>query len=106
MEAPKLPAAAQTPPGGHTPRVASLRRRLTGRNAFVFVVVLVLLYLVSGPLVILVGSSFQRNEFTLPFSSESVWTLMNYANLLGSAQHYKVLLNTELFLVKLLCIAH
>jgi iron(III) transport system permease protein len=101
----ELPAAPSVQPLARPPRGAGLRRRLTGRTVFVVVVVLVLLYLVAGPLVILVGSSFQRNEFTLPFSPESVWTLENYTNLLTSGTTYDVLLTTALFVAPSLVIA-
>ena len=97
LERPADPAA---------PRPSRMRPKLlSSRNIFVAIVVVIMLYLIAGPLVVLVGSSFQLNEFTLPFSAKSVWTFQNYGDLFGHAEIYKVLLNTLLFAIPSLALA-
>jgi iron(III) transport system permease protein len=79
--------------------------RITGRAVFVTIVTVILLYLVAVPMVVLVGSSLQRNEFSLPFSEMSVWTLDNFTTLLTSSATYRTLLNTLLFVAPSLGVA-
>jgi iron(III) transport system permease protein len=96
-----LQRPVRTPP----PAARVLPRWLSSRNVFVTVVVLIMLYLVAGPLVVLIGSSFQRNDYSLPFTARSVWTFENYSDLFGHAAIYRTFLTTLLFAIPSLVLA-
>jgi iron(III) transport system permease protein len=68
-----------------------------GRTLAIIGVVLVLVYLVIGPLGMLVLSSFKATEDALPFSKGVPWTLHNFSQVLLSGSTYKVLLTTFVF---------
>lgn len=89
------------PPPGVVPsrlnrRIASLPR-LEPRSIAIAASVLVLTYLVLGPVLMLVLSSFRGTDGTLPFESGVPWTLGNYVTVLTNPSTYSVLLNTFLF---------
>ena len=75
------------------------RRRvwITGRGLYIFGTVALVLYLVTGPLAALVFSSFKRTEGTLPFESESPWSLENYSDVFLSSSTYNTLWNTAIY---------
>lgn len=79
-------------------------RRPRGRTVFIVVAVAILLYLVCGPLVVLIGSSLQHNE-GLPFASGSVWTFGNYRAVFGSLGTYSILGVTMAFALGSLALA-
>lgn len=68
-----------------------MARRIRGRTILVIFSVAVLLYLVLGPLVILAGTSLQRNPLGLPFSKGSVWTFDNYTTVFTAGETYSIL---------------
>jgi iron(III) transport system permease protein len=77
-------------------RIASLPR-LDSRSFAIAASVLVLVYLVVGPVLMLVLSSLRGTDGTLPFESGVPWTLDNYLTVLTNPSTYTVLLNTSLF---------
>jgi iron(III) transport system permease protein len=79
-----------------TPRRASFPR-LEARSIAIAASVLVLVYLVIGPVLMLILSSLRGTEGTLPFEAGVPWTLDNYIRVLTSPGTYSVLLNTFLF---------
>ena len=83
-------------PGPLTRRLATLPR-LEARSIAIAASVLVLVYLVIGPVLMLVLSSFRATDGTLPFESGVPWTLENYIGVLTNSSTYSVLLNTFLF---------
>lgn len=93
MSTPIQPQEAPTRPD-RTPR---RRRRLTGRTWFVILTSAVLLYLILGPLVMLLFSSLKRTDDTLPFEAASPWSLENYQNVFLSSGTYSVLWNTFIY---------
>ncbi|MYS21816.1 iron(III) transport system permease protein [Streptomyces sp. DvalAA-14] len=81
------------------------RRRPTARVLLAVVVSLVVVYLVFGPLVILLASSFQDTSLALPLSSGSTWTLSNVTSVLGASQTWHLLLTTVEYALGSLLIA-
>ena len=77
-------------------RLASLPK-LEARSIAIAASVLVLVYLVIGPVLMLVLSSLRATDGTLPFEAGVPWTLQNYIGVLTSPATYAVLLNTFLF---------
>jgi iron(III) transport system permease protein len=71
--------------------------RLTGRTFATFGVVAVLLYLVAGPIVMLLFSTFRETRGALPFGPGVSWTLANYASVFLSGGTYRLLLTTLVF---------
>jgi iron(III) transport system permease protein len=70
---------------------------LSGRTVVTVVVIGVLVYLILGPLVMLVMSSFKSTEGALPFEAGVPWTLQNYADVFLDGSTYRVLFNTLIF---------
>jgi iron(III) transport system permease protein len=104
------PAAELPPPPPERPTYLKLldnlyARRLRGRTVLAILAVGVLLYLVGGPLFILGVSTFQKNEFGLPLSSGSRWTLDNVRTVFGSSETYHVLVSTLIFALGALAVA-
>ena len=89
---PRKPA----PPVAVPPRAVRLPR-VEGRTVAIFVTVAILVYLVVGPVLMLVMSSFKDTEGTLPFQDGVPWTIGNYVEVLTNPRTYEVLLNTFLF---------
>lgn len=92
---PRAAGAPATPPAAGR-RGFSLPR-LEARNVAILATVLVLVYLVLGPVIMLVISSFKETDGTLPFEAGVPWTLGNYIEVLTNPTTYRVLLNTFLF---------
>ncbi len=92
---PRAPGAPAIPPAAG--RRGFVLPRLEARNVAILVTVLVLVYLVLGPVIMLVISSFKETDGTLPFESGVPWTLGNYIEVLTNPSTYRVLLNTFLF---------
>jgi iron(III) transport system permease protein len=74
-----------------------LRPRLTTSTLLAVAAVVILLYLVLGPLVMLVLSSFQLTENVLPLSAKAVWSLANYSEVFLDGQTWLLLLRTLVF---------
>ena len=70
----------------------------------IVVAIAILLYLVIGPLLMLLFASFKQTENALPFESGVPFTLNNYADLLLDPSTYPVLLTTAVFVVGSLAI--
>ena len=90
--------AKQQPPA--TPDEPEKPRRrfvVTGRGLFIFGTVSVLIYLIIGPLLTLLLSSFKRTEGALPFESEAPWSFENYQEVFLSASTYEVVWNTAIY---------
>jgi len=99
MAAPAAVAQRAAPP------LRGRRRWLNGRRVFVVVTLAVLLYLVLGPLLVLVLGSFQDTTLGLVIQPPVPWTLQNYADALFTSALYQVLLTTLLFTVGSLAFA-
>lgn len=78
-------------------------RPLTGTPLAIPAMVL-LVFLVLGPLGVLVFSSFRRTEGTLPFDADSPWTLGNYAEMFD-ADTGTIVWNTLVLTVGALAVA-
>lgn len=78
-------------------RAFRLVRRPTARTVLGVGVVACLCYLIIGPLLMLLGSSFQRAESGLPLSPGATWTLDNYQSILGDPATYAALARTAVF---------
>lgn len=94
--APLQPSAA---PRAAAPRPVrrSRRVRLNGRTIFSIVTVLVLLYLVLGPLLALIAGSFQHTIFGVDIYAPIPWSLRNYRATFGSSQTYATFGTTLLY---------
>lgn len=90
------PDAALRPLGDRVPPTRR-RRRLSGRTWFTVATSALLVYLIGGPLVMLLYSSLKRTEGSLPFEATSPWSLTNYADVFLSSGTYSVLWNTLVF---------
>lgn len=73
------------------------RTRVSSRSLLIAGAVLILLYLVMGPLLVLVGGSLQTSPVGIPFVSGSSWSFQNYATAFGSADTYRSLGVTMVF---------
>ncbi len=71
--------------------------RLTGRTIMTVAVVGLLVYLVLGPVAMLLFSTFRETRGALPFSPGVAWTLENYAAVFLSGSTYRLLLTTLVF---------
>ena len=71
--------------------------RFEARSVAILVTVVVLVYLVLGPVFMLVFSSFKGTDGTLPFEAGVPFTLDNYIQILTSPRTYDVLLTTFIF---------
>lgn len=83
----------QIPDSDDKPR----RIRITGRGLYMFGTVALLVYLILGPLGVLIFSSFKKTEGTLPFEAASEWTLENYQDVFLSTSTYEVMGNTAIY---------
>lgn len=68
-------------------------------------VVLMLAYLVLGPLLVLIFVSFRRTDGTLPFDPASTWSLHNFVEVFGNERTWALLKNTALLSAGALIIA-
>ncbi len=80
----------------HPGRIAR-RSPLTGRFVATIVVVAVLVFLVLGPLLMLVLSTFRDSNNSLPFSPGATWTLENYTKVFLEPTTYRLLGTTLVF---------
>ena len=94
-----------TPPPVAVPRGPVRLPRVEGRTVAIFVTVAILVYLVMGPVVMLVMSSFKDTEGTLPFQAGVPWTISNYVEVLTNPRTYEVIANTFLFAVGSLAVS-
>ncbi len=69
----------------------------TGRGVLMFGTVGLLIYLIAGPVLTLIFSSFKRTEGTTPFESASPFTLENYRDVFLNSNTYSVLGNTAIY---------
>lgn len=83
----------QAPVGGLVERV----RNVQARTLAIVAVVGLLVWLVLGPVTMLVVSSFRASEGRLPISPGVEWTLDNYIAVLTNPATYAVMWNTFLF---------
>jgi iron(III) transport system permease protein len=83
------------------PPEEQLRRRfrLSGRVIYISATVALLLYLVAGPLGVLLFSSVKKTEGTLPFEAASPYSLDNYEDVFLSSSTYSVIQNTAIYAV-------
>ncbi|MCW2876447.1 MAG: hypothetical protein JWQ95_547 [Sphaerisporangium sp.] len=89
------------PPQAPPARPAPVRRRRRGRPSVQGVVnaitVLVLVYLVIGPILMLLLASFEDTTAGVTIRPPFPWSLTNFTGVLGDAQTYQVLGTTLLF---------
>jgi iron(III) transport system permease protein len=85
---------AQRPADRPEDLLATPRRRIEGRTIFTIAVVGLLVYLVIGPLGMLIYSSLRQSAGLLPFDETAVWTLQNYADIFLSPTTYRLLATT------------
>jgi iron(III) transport system permease protein len=83
-------------PGWFSRRMARLRN-VQARTVAILAIVAVLVWLVVGPVTMLVFSSFRATEGQLPFGEGVEWTLGNYVAVLTNPATYTVMGNTFLF---------
>jgi len=83
-------------------RAAALRRptlRMPGRSVAVLASVGILCYLILGPLLMVVFSTFRDTDGSLPFEAHVPWALSNYEAVFLRPQTYEVLGTTVIFAV-------
>jgi iron(III) transport system permease protein len=100
--------AAPSPPSPPSPRRVSRRRTFVfflQRHWLSVAVFLVLLYLIIGPVGMLVLSSFQRTQFSLPFGSDATWSLDNYRGVFGESRTWHVFGTTMIYALGSLAVA-
>jgi len=96
MTAPEQIDNPQPPGDGESPELKR-RVRFTGKGVFITGTVVLLLYLIAGPVFVLVFSSFKRTEGTLPFEGTSPYSLENYSDVFLTSSTYEVLGNTAIY---------
>jgi iron(III) transport system permease protein len=87
-------------PEGGFDQPSRTRRRFTrpsGRTVATVLISAALIYLVAGPVAVLVFGSFKDTTFYLPFESGAPWSLTNFQQVFGSAATYQALGNTVVF---------
>jgi iron(III) transport system permease protein len=92
-----MPPTAVATVAEPTVPVRRRRRRLTGRTVFMLVTIAVLVYLVLGPLLVLVVGSFQDTTIGLIVQPPIPWSAKNYADVLFNSALVDVLWTTFLF---------
>jgi len=95
-----MSTALATPPveeGGMEMSPRRSRWLPTGRTIFVSVTTATLIYLIIGPLLILLYSSFRTGRNLLPFERAAEWTVQNYFDVFGSSATYTVMWNTFIY---------
>jgi iron(III) transport system permease protein len=83
-------------PGG-IPRLRLALGRIQSRTVAIAAIVVLLLYLVIGPVGMLVFSTFRATVGQLPFGADVAWTFQNYVQVFTSPSTYAVLSNTLIF---------
>lgn len=90
--------AVQTPPEQVDPDAAQKSRfRITSRGLYIAGTTALLLYLIVGPLGMLIFSSFKRTEGALPFEGIAPYSLENYSDVFLSSSTYNVVWNTAIY---------
>lgn len=77
--------------------MVSAVRGMQARTVAIIAVVAILVWLVMGPVTMLIASSFRASAGRLPISPGVEWTLDNYVTVLTNPATYSVLWNTFLF---------
>lgn len=96
-------AAQARTPGSREPQLNPFERgrqrlrEVQARTWAILAIVVVLIWLVLGPVTMLVASSFRATEGRLPISPGVEWTFDNYITVLTNPATYTVLWNTLLF---------
>ena len=86
------------PTGKVDPESEGRRRfRITGRGLYIAGTVGLIIYLVTGPLAVLLFSSFKRTEGNLPFEAAAPYSLENYDDVFMSSSTYETLWNTGIY---------
>ena len=86
------------PTGKVDPEPERRRRfRITGRGLYIAGTVGLVIYLVTGPLAVLLFSSFKRTEGNLPFEAAAPYSLENYDDVFMSSSTYETLWNTGIY---------
>ena len=86
------------PPPIAAPEEEDVRRRwISGRNLYIAGTVALLLYLIVGPLGVLLFSSFKRTEGNLPFESAAPYTLENYRDVFLSSSTWDTVWTTAIY---------
>ncbi|TDC46402.1 iron ABC transporter permease [Jiangella ureilytica] len=89
---PSPPPPASTP----MPRVRR-RRRFGSRTVIGGLAILAVIYLVAGPLLMLVLTSFQDTSLGLVIRPPFPWSLQNYVDVFGDSGTYSAILSTLIF---------
>jgi iron(III) transport system permease protein len=76
-----------------------LGARISGRMWLILATTAAMIYLIVGPLLILLYSSFRATDNALPFEEQASWTLANYAEVFGSRATYEVMGSTITYAV-------
>jgi iron(III) transport system permease protein len=95
-----MTGAAETRVTAAPPRLGPrgvARPRVESRTIAVVAVVAVLVYLVLGPFVLLLLSSFKETENSIPFGPDVPWAISNYVTIATNPGTYSVLWNTLFF---------
>ncbi len=85
--------------------VGKRRSKASGRTIAITAIVFIVIYLVVGPLAMLIYSSFRETQGNLPFEEGASWTLDNYIQVFFSASTYEVMGTTLLYAVGALIIS-
>lgn len=88
---------ARTPARALIQASASIFPKLESRTIAIVLCVSILIYLVLGPLLMLVLSSFRDTVGQLPFEAAVPWSIENYLQLASSPRTLSVLANTMIF---------
>ncbi|MCW2538528.1 MAG: hypothetical protein JWN95_253 [Frankiales bacterium] len=98
------PAVAPPPPRPRRQRTG-WRRRVTARSVVSTITILVLLYLVLGPLIMLVLTAFEDTSGGVVITPPFPWTSQNFIDVFTDSQTYSVLWTTVEFSVGALLFA-
>jgi iron(III) transport system permease protein len=99
-------AATITPAGGTPPRPRGRRRRrISSRTVIGGTAILIVIYLVLGPLIILAVSSFQDTRNGVRIRPPFPWTVDNYVTVATSGRTYEIIGSTIVFSVGSLALA-
>jgi len=103
VEIEPAPAPAPAPEAAPRPRRRPIRRRRLGVTGVVLMVVLC--YLVVGPILMLLLASFENTDKGIVIRPPFPWTLDNFVTMLTDGQTWTVLLTTLVFSLACLVIA-